>query len=136
MSIKFNFFKAKAGDSILVSTNNTNILIDGGYGTTYKNEIKPKIEQLDKLDLVVLTHTDEDHICGLIEMLNKHKKDRKKINELWFNSTEGVRVRKSGINKVSSGNGILLQYLIKKWNIPHSDNIFLSDKYQKSYSFN
>jgi len=139
MGIKFNFFKALAGDSILVSTDRTNILIDGGFGKTYKKEIKPKIEKLDKLDLVVLTHTDKDHICGLIEMLNnkKHKKDRRKINELWFNSTNGVRVRKTGIHKVSSENGILLQYLIKECNIPHSDNIFLTDdKYQKRYSIN
>lgn len=137
MGIKFIFFKALAGDSILVSTDKTNILIDGGYGKTYKKEIKPKIGQLEKLDLVVLTHTDEDHICGLIEMLNKHKRDREKINKLWFNSTDGVRVRKNGISTVSSGNGILLQHLIKKYNIPHSDNIFLTEnQYKRSYSLN
>ena len=139
MGIEFEFFKAKGGDSILISTEQTNILIDGGFGKTYKKEISPKIKLLDKLDLVLLTHTDKDHICGLIEMLNnqKHKKDRAKINHLWFNSIKGVRVRETGITKVSDGNGILFQELIEEHNIPYSDNIFLdNDKYKKSYIFN
>ena len=139
MGIEFKFFEAKGGDSILVSTEQTHILIDGGFGETYKDEITPKIKLLDKLDLVVLTHTDKDHICGLIEMLNnkKHKKDRAKINHLWFNSTKGIRVRKTGLTKVSDGNGILFQELIEEHKISYSNNIFLdNDKYKKSYIFN
>ncbi len=55
MSIKFNFFKALAGDSILISTDNTNILIDGGFGITYEEQIKPKLNRINNgLDLVVL----------------------------------------------------------------------------------
>jgi beta-lactamase superfamily II metal-dependent hydrolase len=68
MGIEFDFFKAGYGDSILVRTDKgTNILIDGGLVKSYKDIKKSKkIDKLKKLDLVVLTHIDSDHINGLI----------------------------------------------------------------------
>ena len=73
--IKFEFFEASYGDSILISTENTNILIDGGLSKTYKRilaktkTLKSKLRKVSNLDLVVLTHIDNDHICGLIELV-------------------------------------------------------------------
>jgi len=95
MGIEFEFFEAGCGDSILVSTSNgTNILIDGGDSGT-SEEIEEYLDEngINKLDLVILTHLDKDHIKGLIEILDndvqriyKDQEYKPLINEVWFNS--------------------------------------------------
>ena len=138
MSIKFNFFKALAGDSILISTDNTNILIDGGFGVTYEEQIKPKLNRIDNaLDLVVLTHIDEDHICGLIEMIKNDRKNTAKIKDLWFNSIKSIRVRKNRNVSVSYGQGLTFDDLLKEYDVPVNNKIFLADsENQKQYTIN
>lgn len=128
MKIKFNFFKALAGDSILVSTDNTNILIDGGFGITYEEQIKPKINIIkNDLDLVVLTHIDEDHICGLIEMVKNDRKNTAKIKELWFNSIKSIQVRKNRNVSVSYGQGLTFDDLLKEYDVPVNNEVFLTN---------
>jgi len=97
MSIRFEFLKAGNGDCIWITIDKEiNILIDGGFTTTYTNEIKPKIEKLrrsnKKLDLVVLTHYDADHIGGISKLIqeeSKYKSDTV-IKEIWFNAFENA----------------------------------------------
>ena len=128
MGIKFIFFKALAGDSILISTDKTNILIDGGFGITYEEQIKPKLNRLQNcLDLVVLTHIDEDHICGLIEMIKNDRKNTTKIKELWFNSIKSIRVRKNRNVPVSYGQGLTFDDLLKEYKLPVNSEIFLTN---------
>jgi len=138
MKIKFNFFKALAGDSILISTNNTNILIDGGFGITYEEQIKPKLNRIkNSLDLVVLTHIDEDHICGLIEMIKNDRKNTAKVKKLWFNSIKSIRVRKNKNISVSYGQGITFDDLLKEHNLPIKNEIFLTNsENHKKYIIN
>jgi len=99
MGIRFKFIKAFNGDSILVSTKNSNILIDGGTKKTYSIFLKREIESLrdrgEALDLVVLTHIDSDHIYGIIEMLRNEKRLLEEneivtpiIKKVWFNAFE------------------------------------------------
>ncbi len=103
MNIKFEFLKAGNGDCILISVNNQsiNILIDGGLSKTYNMQLKKKLESIKKknsyLDLVVLTHYDNDHIGGILKLLENEKeaiKNGKKtiIKELWFNSFDNALV--------------------------------------------
>jgi len=138
MSIKFNFFKALAGDSILISTDRTNILIDGGYGITYEEQIQPKLNRLKNcLDLVVLTHIDEDHICGLIEMIQNDRKNTNKIKEFWFNSIKSIRVRKNRNVPVSYGQAETFDALLKEYDVPVNHEIFLTNSdNQKKYLIN
>jgi len=138
MSIKFNFFKALAGDSILISTDRTNILIDGGFGITYEEQIKPKLNGINNcLDLVVLTHIDEDHICGLIEMIKNDRKNTNKIKELWFNSIKSIRVRKNKNASVSYRQADTFDILLQDYNVPVNHEIFLTNsKNQKKYTIN
>ena len=95
MGIRFEFFEAGQGDSILVTTTQdkkevTNILIDGGAGGLYTS----KLRNLKKsLDLVVLTHLDDDHILGLRDLLKfdvdkiaKNDKYMPYIKEVWYNA--------------------------------------------------
>jgi len=71
-SMKVHFLNVGQGDSILIqSPNGKNMLIDGGKkaeGTKVVNFIKSK--GVTKLDYVVATHPDADHIGGLISVLN------------------------------------------------------------------
>ncbi len=70
MGIIFKFLKAGNGDSILISTNRSNILIDGGTKRTFNIYLKKEIDRLREanqiVDLMVLTHIDSDHIDGLV----------------------------------------------------------------------
>jgi len=95
MSIEFEFFKANNGDCIWITIDKSiNILIDGGFTTTYTNKIKSKVEELrennQKLDLVVLTHYDSDHIGGISKLIEEESKYKSKtiIKEIWFNAFE------------------------------------------------
>jgi len=109
MSIRFEFLRAGCGDSILVSTDEgTNILIDGGVRDTYFDFLENKYEEFKeedkKLDLVILTHYDDDHIAGLLELLDAEKREifdnenyDPVIKEVWSNSFDGA----DWFNKVS-----------------------------------
>lgn len=70
--LKVHFIDVGQGDSILIqSPNGKNMLIDGGTkseGSKVVNFVKSK--GISKLDYVVATHPDADHIGGLISVLN------------------------------------------------------------------
>jgi metal-dependent hydrolase (beta-lactamase superfamily II) len=89
MSITFNFLPAGSGDAILVSADHKNILIDGGDNRTYYRVIEDKLQKIKEkqqyLDLVVLTHVHDDHINGLLELLEDEQM-RLLVKEIWFNS--------------------------------------------------
>jgi len=83
--MKINFLPAFNGDCILITTDKFNILIDGGMSRTYYRTLRDKLEELEQIDLVILTHIDEDHIAGLIELF-KDDEIRPKVKKVWFNS--------------------------------------------------
>lgn len=72
------------------------MLIDGGPYQTFKNHLKPTLQKLPlngKIDLIVLSHIDNDHIIGLLDLLNEIKNERDKgirelvkIKKMWHNS--------------------------------------------------
>jgi len=71
-SMKVHFINVGQGDSVLIqSPNGKNMLIDGGKkseGVKVVSFLKSK--GVSKLDFVVATHPDADHIGGLISVLN------------------------------------------------------------------
>lgn len=104
--MKIRILQAFNGDSIWVSftdQNNSprNILIDGGVGETYlksKNskgkrefgELKEVIdairEEHQKIDLLILTHIDDDHIGGILKWFQHDGEAYNLITKVWFNS--------------------------------------------------
>ncbi|MBS1781129.1 MAG: MBL fold metallo-hydrolase [Bacteroidetes bacterium] len=102
--MKIKFLKAFNGDSILISFLENdiprNILIDGGTGDAYKStsnvkgELFTVIEKIQKdeqaIDLLVLTHFDDDHIGGILRWLNKDKEAASLIKKVWFNSGKEI----------------------------------------------
>lgn len=102
--MKIKFLQAFNGDSIWISFLENdiprNILIDGGIGDTYKStsnikgELYRAIEKIGKdgqfIDLLVLTHFDDDHIGGVLRWLNKDKEASNLIKKVWFNSGKEI----------------------------------------------
>lgn len=70
--MKVHFLDVGQGDSILVqSPNGKNLLVDGSTKKAGKDVVDYLRKQgVEKLDYVVATHPDADHIGGLISVLN------------------------------------------------------------------
>lgn len=104
MSLKINFLKADHGDAFIIEIKNKHntdsvILIDGGLPDTFRRHIKPIIQNLKTIDLVVLTHTDDDHIRGLVSFFESSLFSRIEVKEYWANCHYSILL-KSG-NQVS-----------------------------------
>ncbi|CAA6818910.1 MAG: MBL fold protein [uncultured Sulfurovum sp.] len=81
---KVTFLPVNNGDTIILSLNNYNILIDGGFTNTYKvlvNHLSKN--QIKTINLAILTHSDRDHIGGIISLIRDSKFG---IENIWFNS--------------------------------------------------
>ncbi len=69
-------FQSGKGDSLLLTNaaGTTRVLVDGGMPDAYNAHIAPALGKLRlakrKLDLVYISHIDEDHIGGILEMLD------------------------------------------------------------------
>ncbi|PEC09869.1 AVAST type 1 anti-phage system MBL fold metallo-hydrolase Avs1a [Bacillus toyonensis] len=96
-AVKIEMLPAQEGDCFLVSIgekDKINMLIDGGYKETYYEHLKPRLVEMaqkgEKLDLVIVTHIDSDHIEGIIELFKENGNSKKPsiipIKEVWHNS--------------------------------------------------
>lgn len=68
---KVHFINVGHGDAILIQSNQQNILIDGGKeinGDTVVDYLKKS--GVEKIDLLIVTHMDSDHIGGLPKVIN------------------------------------------------------------------
>ncbi len=72
--LKVYFFDVGQGDAIFVETPNGNqVLIDGGPDNKVVQKLGEVMPFYDKdIDLVVMTHSDADHVTGLIEVLERY----------------------------------------------------------------
>lgn len=98
--LNLHVVQAEYGDCFILESKqgkeSTTILIDGGPYQTFEKHLKPTLQKLPlsgKLDLVVLSHIDNDHIIGLLDLLDEIKSQREKgikelvkISKLWHNS--------------------------------------------------
>lgn len=98
MAINITLLPAEHGDCIFVSAYDYNILIDGGVAQTYqdlhdrRNPDKPLKLLIDKLheenkhiDLLIVTHVDDDHIGGIIEWFEDEFPEEDLVREIWMN---------------------------------------------------
>ena len=67
------------------------MVVDSGPRLCVK-EIVPIIRQLPQIDLLILTHYDEDHITGFIEYFKQYPDDVHKIKEYWCNCASQIEV--------------------------------------------
>ncbi len=73
--LKVIFFDVGQGDAIFIETPQKHqILIDGGPDSEILEKLGRVLPFWDrKIDLVILTHPEKDHISGLIEVLKSYK---------------------------------------------------------------
>jgi competence protein ComEC len=73
--LKVIFFDVEQGDAIFISQGQNQILIDGG--PSGKNEMEKLGKYIPfwdrKIEIVIATHPDQDHIAGLISAMENYK---------------------------------------------------------------
>lgn len=72
--LEITYIDIGQGNAVLVKSKNESLLIDGGNRANsryYYNYIKNK--NLKKIDYMIASHYDEDHIAGLISILENYK---------------------------------------------------------------
>lgn len=90
--MKIKFLKAGNGDCILIQHNGYNILVDGGNDSVFLiDQVNDIFDRQQVIDLLVITHHDDDHIKGIIDLLKLVKDGRygdksKFIKKVIFNS--------------------------------------------------
>lgn len=126
--LKIKVLPAGCGDCIIISFDDgdrvKNILIDGGAGTVYDDVLKSEILNIrktqQKIDLLIITHTDNDHIGGIIKFIEDDNLNDC-IEEVWFNSWtnfEGKPVKLSHNKKeISAGHAKTLESKLLEMNI-------------------
>ena len=75
--LKITFFDVGKGDAILIETEETCMLIDAGYDDTSESILKYfKQQNREKLDYLVLTHFDKDHVGGADRVMEAIETER------------------------------------------------------------
>lgn len=134
MNIKI--LKAGNGDSILINFIDEiglsrNILIDGGnkkseYNNNLKSEILDIQSKKENIDLLIITHTDQDHIKGIYYLLSDHDIEKNIIKEIWFNSFYPTNeFQNSENNDISFIESCNVQKLIDELGLIRKSNIYL-----------
>lgn len=103
MVINVKMYPAKDGDSFLISIGEEtkkHILLDCGYMETYRKFIKSDLYEIanrgESLDLLIVTHTDGDHISGAIKLLSENNNEKFiEIKEIWFNALDHLNIEKN-----------------------------------------
>ena len=98
--MRLHVVQAEYGDCFILESksgkHSVNVLVDGGPYQTFEKHLKPALQKLllnGKLDLMVLSHIDNDHIIGLLDLLEEIKNQREsgakelvKVEKMWHNS--------------------------------------------------
>jgi len=126
------------GDCILISFPdrgmNRNVLIDTGPSKTYgkrncilNKELSRIKNNGEFIDLLVITHIDDDHIAGALKMFGDSRFDKDLVKKVWFNSGElisdyfneknkndrEVKLLQTGIVSMSIDQGVSLENTLK-----------------------
>ena len=72
--MKLTIFRSNKGDCLLLSAKSGksggHALIDGGIAASFSEFVAPHLSALPKLDLVYLSHIDQDHVGGVLQLMD------------------------------------------------------------------
>ena len=110
-SISIELFPAGNGDAVLIDLGDALILVDGGFTSTFKKHIKPRLKELHnqgrKIDKFIITHIDADHISGAIALIKANEDAATpkiiKIEEVWFNSYRHLHFDEKEVGTFENG---------------------------------
>lgn len=90
-------YPARNGDAFLLHFYGTYLLIDAGYASTYEDFIAADLKQIaeagGRLNLVICTHIDADHIGGLLEFFSNNGVPGSRgieVDAVWHNSLRSL----------------------------------------------
>ena len=85
--MRVEILQAGTGDSIWLSHNKKNVVIDGGKSSSAILERYSQLPPDESIDLLVITHIDSDHIAGVIGLIEAMKinGDLNRLKQVWFN---------------------------------------------------
>lgn len=108
--IKIHVLPAGGGDCFLLEflQEDYRIIIDGGYAETYRKYLKPVLKNLaekgKRINLLVVTHIDSDHINGIKAFLEENgKADDPQIigvDEVWYNGFFHINTREIQLGEI------------------------------------
>ncbi|MFH0709382.1 MAG: MBL fold metallo-hydrolase [Pseudomonadota bacterium] len=120
IKVNIKAFKAKNGDAFLLNfENGQNILIDMGMPETYQIEIKDDLLKLknknESIDLLIISHIDEDHIGGAIKFIQDNQNGEIiQIKEIWHNSYKHIQFDKEKVKNIKQETKSILESFIMK----------------------
>ena len=90
--MKLTVFQSDKGDCLLLTgADGGNMLIDGGMRSSYTKFVRPILgkmrENNEELDLIYVSHIDQDHIAGVLQLVNDEMAWR--VYEIHQNSPHG-----------------------------------------------
>ena len=125
MKCIISFLQVMCGDGIVIQYeeegHRKNIVVDGGYLTTYMYALQPALnviaEKKGHIDTWILTHLDADHINGFVSFLrDPDTRNKPAVSQLWFNCFDRFTVFKpTGL--ISVGKGIEIRDTLKSHGI-------------------
>src|SRR5688572_25188107 len=73
--MRLTVFQSDRGDCLLLTgEDGCRLLVDGGMRASYLQHVAPALERLhnagESLDLVYVSHIDQDHISGVLQMMD------------------------------------------------------------------
>ena len=122
MPIKINILQVKHGDAFILECqqgcHKGVIVVDGGPQST-NSVFRKALAKYSTIDLLVLTHYDEDHIGGILSYLRTCKSDNKQLNikEIWANCASSIDFdedKKLSLKQARKLSDILHEYVEKK----------------------
>ncbi|HEY4488849.1 MAG TPA: MBL fold metallo-hydrolase [Candidatus Paceibacterota bacterium] len=128
--LRVSFLDVGQGDAIYIEApGGRRVLIDGGSGPAVLRALGDKMSWWDRsLDLVVATHPDNDHIGGLIDVLERYRVSRVVHSSVQGETDVSERFRKlSALSAsvaqrgqiVELGGGARLEILFPDREVPH-----------------
>ena len=103
MQSTIHFLPAEHGDAFILhcykGDNEGYVVVDGGPDCLRSyNFISKQFDHIPHIDLMVLTHHDDDHIGGILRYIKAHKDDKPfPMKKIWANCAR-VKDFKEGLN--------------------------------------
>jgi beta-lactamase superfamily II metal-dependent hydrolase len=115
---KLNILKAHHGDCCVIECFDYNeepyiILIDGGPKENYRTSLVHDLNQYNKIDLIILTHIDDDHVGGLLEYLTSSIANKHEFDKIIINAPNLLTVNKKG-TQISMDQGVKFEKMLKE----------------------